>query len=142
MQALIAILFGGHLMGLALGGAAGFGNAVVGRRLRIVGPEVREHLFGVAHGLSRLGMVGMALLIVTGPLLIWLQFGGVNALSWVFWLKMVLLVALIVDIIVMGRLEAQAEGGDLSTLKRLPVLGAVSILLLIGIVLCAVVAFE
>jgi hypothetical protein len=122
-------------MGLALGGAAGFGNAVVGRRLRIVGPEVREHLFGVAHGLSRLGMVGMALLI-------WLQFGGVNALSWVFWLKMVLLVALIVDIIVMGRLEAQAEGGDLSTLKRLPVLGAVSILLLIGIVLCAVVAFE
>jgi len=129
-------------MGLALGGAAGFGNAVVGRRLRIVGPEVREHLFGVAHGLSRLGMVGMALLIVTGPLLIWLQFGGVNALSWVFWLKMVLLVALIVDIIVMGRLEAQAEGGDLRTLKRLPVLGAVSILLLIGIVLCAVVAFE
>ena len=142
MQALIAILFSGHLIGLALGGAAGFGNAVVGRRLSTVGPDVREHLFGVAHGLSTLGMVGMALLIVTGPLLIWLQFGGVNALSWVFWLKMVLLVALIVDIIVMGRLEAQAEGGDLRTLKRLPVLGAVSILLLIGIVLCAVVAFE
>jgi hypothetical protein len=142
MQALIAILFSGHLIGLALGGAAGFGNAVVGQRLRAAGPDVREHLFGVAHGLSTLGMVGMALLIVTGPLLIWLQFGGVEALSWVFWLKMVLLVALIAGIVVMGRLEARAEGGDLSALKRMPIFGAVTILLLIGIVLCAVVAFQ
>jgi hypothetical protein len=141
MQALIAILFCGHLMGLALGGAAGFGNAVVGRRLLAAAPDVRTHLFGISHGLAALGKVGMGLLIVTGPLLIWLQFGGVEALSWVFWLKMVLLVALIADIIVIGRMEARAEGGDLSALKRMPILGGLSILLLIGIVLCAVVAF-
>jgi hypothetical protein len=129
-------------MGLALGGAAGFGNAVVGRRLLAAGPDVRTHLFGISHGLANLGKAGMALLIVTGPLLLWLQFGGVNAVSWVFWLKMVLLVALIVDIVVMGRLEARAEGGDASAMKHMPRLGALSTLLLIGIVLCAVVAFQ
>jgi hypothetical protein len=141
MQALIAVLFCGHLMGLALGGAAGFGNAVVGQRLRAAGPDARTHLFDVAHGLAKLGKIGMGLLIVTGLLLIWLQFGGVGAFSWVFWLKMALLVALIADIIVMGRLEARAEGGDPSAMKHMPALGALSTLLLIGIVLCAVVAF-
>lgn len=142
MQALIAILFCGHLMGLALGGAAGFGNAVVGQRLRTAGPDVRTHLFGVAHGLSKLGRIGLGLLIVTGLLLLWLRFGGVGAVSWVFWLKMALLVALIADIIVMGRLEARAEGGDPSAMKHMPALGALSTVLLIGIVLSAVVTFQ
>jgi hypothetical protein len=142
MQALIAVLLCGHLMGLALGGAAGFGNAVVGQRLLAAGPDVRGHLFDVAHGLSKLGKIGMGLLIVTGLLLIWLQFGGVGSVSWVFWLKMVLLVALIADIVVMGRLEARAEGGDHGAMKYMPALGALSTLLLIGIVLCAVVAFQ
>ena len=50
--------------------------------------------------------------------------------------------ALIADIVVMGRLEARAEGGDHGAMKYMPALGALSTLLLIGIVLCAVVAFQ
>jgi hypothetical protein len=141
MEIFTSLLFWLHLMGLALGGASAFGNPVVGSRLVASAPEGRIALFPIAHGLSRLGKIGMSLLIITGLLMVWLRFGGPSGLSPWFWLKMALLVLLLVDIIYISRLEKRAEAGDDQVLRSIPKFGALGVVLLLGIVLSAVLSF-
>lgn len=135
------LLFWLHLMGLALGGAAAFGNPVVGNRLIAAAPEGRPVLFSIAHGLSTVGKVGMGLLIVTGLLMVWLRFGGPAGMTSWFWLKMVLLVLLLADIIYIAQVEKRAEAGDEKAFRTLAPLGVLGVVLLLGVVLSAVLAF-
>jgi uncharacterized membrane protein len=136
------ILFWLHLTGLALGGAATFGMPVVGGRMRTATPETRPLLFSISHGLSTIGRAGLGMLIVTGPLLVWLRFGGTAGFTWWFWAKMVLVVLLLVVVIVSGLTAKRAQGGEAAAAQRLPMLGMSGIVLLILIILTAVFAFN
>jgi protoporphyrinogen IX oxidase len=136
------LLFWLHLVGLGLGAVASFGLPVVGRQMPTATPETRPTLFKVAEGMSMLGRAGFATLIVTGPLLVWLKFGGTAGFTAWFWAKMVLVVLLLIVVIYAGINAKRAEGGDRAAGMRQGQIGMAALVLYLGVVLCAVFAFN
>lgn len=130
-----------HLIGLGLGAVASFGMPVVGRQMATAG-EARPVLFKVAGGLSSIGRAGFGLLIVTGPILFWTKWSGsAPAMAW-FTAKMVLVLVLLGVIIYGGINAKRAQGGDMAAAKRQPQIGMVGLAAFLGVILCAVFAFE
>ena len=129
-----------HLISLGLGGAASFGIPVVASRLPSAAPEMRPMLLQIMKGLSTLGRAGLGLLIVTGPLLVWLGHGGVGGFNVWFWVKMVLVLLLLLGVIYAGLLLRRAAAGGPPSPRSAPI-GMINSLLFIGIVLTAVFAF-
>jgi hypothetical protein len=142
MDILNNILFWIHLVSLSLGGAATFGIPVVGSMMPTATAETRPVLFKVADGLSKVSRGGLAGLIITGPLLVWLKFGGTAGFTGWFWAKMVLVVLLLIAVIIAGINAKRAQAGDMAAAKRAPMIGGIAMLLLLGVVLCAVFAFS
>lgn len=141
MDVINTILLWLHFMGLALGGAAAFGIPVVGSRMQSAAPETRPLLMNIMKGLAQVGRAGIGLLIITGPLMIWLKYGGVGGISAWFWIKMVLVLLLIAGVIYSGMLGKRIEGGDMSAAKLAPRVGMANATLLILIVLSAAITF-
>lgn len=142
MEVLNNILFWIHFIGLAMGGAATFGIPVVAGLMPTAGPETRPVLVKAMMGISKVSRAGLGALIVTGALLVWLKYGGLSGFTWWFWLKMALVVLLIGAVVWAGINAKAAAGGDLAAVKRGPMIGMGSMILLLGIVLTAVFAFE
>jgi uncharacterized membrane protein len=142
MDVLVNLLFWIHLTALALGGAAAFAMPVVGRRIPAAGPELRPSLFAIADGLSKLGRIAFGLLIVTGPLIVWLRYGGTAGFTGWFWAKMVFVVLLLIAVIAAGINGKRAEAGDATALQRAPLFGMSAAILFLLVILCAVFAFN
>lgn len=142
MDIVIKLLFWVHLIALALGGAASFGIPVVGRKMPTASPEMRPTLLGIMHGLSTIGRAGIGTLIVTGPLIVWLKYGGFGEMNVWFWIKMALVVALLGSVIYSGILFKRITGGDVAAAQLAPRIGMLSTVLFLGIVFSAVFAFE
>jgi putative membrane protein len=142
MDVLNNILFWLHLLGLALGGVAAFGLPVVGSMMPTATAETRPTLFKLTERLSGIGRAGFGILIVTGPLLVWLKFGGTAGFTGWFWAKMVLVVILFGLVIFAGINGKRAQGGDMAAAKRAPQIGMGAMVTLILVVLAAVFAFN
>ncbi|MBI4920566.1 MAG: hypothetical protein HY834_02360 [Devosia nanyangense] len=140
MDIVIKLLFWIHMVSLALGGVAAFGIPVVGMRMPTATAETRPLLFGIANALSNIGRAGIGLLLVTGPLIFWLDFGWVAPNAW-FWIKMILVAALLAGVIYAGINAKRAQGGDMAAAKRGPMLGVVTATLFVLVMLSAVFAF-
>jgi len=136
------LLFWLHLVALALGGVAAFGIPVVGSKMASADVVSRPLLFSVTKGLSTVGRIGFGILIVTGPLLVWLKYGGTAGFTVWFTVKMVFVVILLVSVIVSGILGKRVEQGDMSVLPWLPRLGILNIVVLLAVVLSAVFTFN
>jgi len=142
MEIFTTLLFWLHLTALALGGAAAFGIPTVGSRIPGASAESRPLLFGAVNTLSNLGKVAMAVLLITGPLMVWLRFGGTGGLSYWFWVKMALIVVMLVAIILAGKAHEKAAAGDLSALSRANLMGAAAGGSMVLVVLAAVLTFS
>lgn len=142
MDIVIKLLFWLHIVALALGGAAAFGLPVVGSRMPTATPEMRPTLLKIMHGLSTVGRAGIGTLIVTGPLIIWLKFGGFGTVNAWFWIKMVLVLGLLGGVIYAGILLKRTEGGDMAAAQLSPRVGMVNVALFLAVMLSAVFAFE
>jgi protoporphyrinogen IX oxidase len=136
------ILFWLHFIGLGLGAAASFALPVVGAQMPTATAETRPTLFRVSNGLSTLGRAGLATLIVTGPLLVWLKFGGTDGFTAWFWAKMVFVVLLLITVIYAGIQSKQAQTGNIEAAKRMPMISLTAIVLFVCVVFCAVFAFN
>lgn len=141
MDVVNTILLWLHFIGLAVGGAAAFGIPVVGSRMQSVAPEMRPTLLGITEGLSKVGRAGLGLLIITGPLMIWLKYGGFGTVSFWFWIKMLLVVLLLAGVIYSGMLLKRLKSGDASVAPMMPRLGMANTSILILIVLAAALTF-
>jgi len=142
MDYLNAALFWIHLVALAMGGAATFGIPVVGGRMATATADTRPLLFSILDGLSRVGRIGFGLLIVTGPLLVWLKYGGTAGFTFWFWVKMVLVVILLGLVIFAGINGKRAQGGDVEAAKRSPQISMVAMTTFLLVVAAAVLAFD
>jgi uncharacterized membrane protein len=142
MDILNNLLFWLHFIGLGLGGVAAFGLPVAGAQMRTATNETRPVLFKVMDGLSRLGRAGFGLLIVTGPLLVWLKFGGMAGFNAWFTAKMVFVVLLLIVVIFAGINGKRAQGGDMTAAKRAPMIGMAALVLYLAVLLCALFAFN
>jgi uncharacterized membrane protein len=74
--------------------------------------------------------------------MVWLKFGGTAGFTTWFWAKMVFVLLLIIVVVWAGINAKRAEGGDVAAAKRAPMIGGLAALLLLGVVFCAVFAFN
>lgn len=142
MEILNDILFWIHLVALAIGGSASFGLFVMRPFMRGATAETRPTLFQIGAALSRNGMIALALLLVTGPLLVWLKYGGLGGVSVWFWVKMALILVQVAAIAVAGRARRRIQAGDMSAAPTLTMASNVSIGAFILVILSAVIAFN
>lgn len=78
-----------HFIGVGLGMGGGIALSQVGPRLIAAPPDDRTLLWQLEVFFSRIGAAGLATLLFSGPLLLWLKFGGPKGLGWWFAAKMV-----------------------------------------------------
>jgi hypothetical protein len=136
-----SILFWIHLVALTVGGAAVFGLPVVGSRVAAAPPEARPVLFGIANQISSMGRGALITLLVSGPLLVWLKFGGVAGFTYWFWVKMAFVAILTVLVIYAGINAKRAQGGDMAAAKRAPQLSMIAVVLYLCVIGSAVLNF-
>jgi hypothetical protein len=91
--------------------------------------------------LSPIALIAFVALLVSGPLLFWVkyQFGFFTT---AFWIKMVLIVALIVVVVIEERATRRVRGGDMGALRALDLSFYGLRILELGIILAAVFAFN
>jgi len=142
MDAFINILFWLHIVALVAGGSNSVVMPIIGGKLATAEGGTRQTLFSIGDQLARIGKVSMAVLLITGPLMLWLRFGGVGGMNWWFWLKMALILVMLVTIVISGKALKQAEAGDRAAASRAETAGMITAVAFAGVLLAAVFAFD
>lgn len=134
-QALIVF----HLLGMAAGFASGIGNMVVGLRVAM-SPADAAALRSLPPVFARIGQVGLAVLWITGAILIWSKWGGPADMPPLFWAKLALVAVFTGLVIRAAMLMRAVTAGDTEAGKALPMLGRAGGLISVVIVVLAVYA--
>jgi hypothetical protein len=130
-----------HFLGFGAGMAASVGNFSI-QQLMAASPGDRPALAKVPPVLARVGQVGLALLWVTGLIMVWSIWGGPGALGWAFWLKIACVVLLTAVVVYLDLQIRKVKQGDTSAAVVLPLFGRIAAALLFLVVVFAVVAFH
>jgi hypothetical protein len=142
MAVVVNLLLWAHFVALALGIGGGLAMSQVGPRLAAAAPDQRATWWPLATVFSHIATVGLVLLLITGPLILWLKFGGFGGLNAWFTLKMALVAVAVVTIGLshwgLGRLRRGDEGGG----RLMAITGPLTMLTVLGVVLSAVFAFN
>lgn len=104
------LLLWAHFAGLVVGMGGGFGMSQVGPRL--VAPDGRETWWPLAGTFTMMTRIGLVLMLITGPLMVWMKYGGVGGLNIWFTAKMGLVA---IAVVLMGVTEvglARLKRGD------------------------------
>lgn len=91
--------------------------------------------------LTRFGHYGIGIAIISGPLMIWVRYGGFDGISHWFWLKMVFLLILAAGVVMSAMSARKMREGDAAAAGRVRTGRMIAAIALIGIVLSAVLAF-
>ncbi|HZY50988.1 MAG TPA: hypothetical protein VFE64_14555 [Devosia sp.] len=138
MDIVFDVALAAHLLALLAAGAAIFGIPIVAGRMASVGPEVRPVLGGLAQSLGRVSQIALVVLLISGPLMVWLRYGGFSGMNVWFWVKMGLIAVAAAAIIAGARLRG---AGGAPTQAGM-ILVWTSRLALVGVVIAAVLAFN
>ncbi len=141
MSVIVNLLIWVHLLALAMGFAGGIGMSQIGPRLAAAAPDQRATWWPLANTFTAISHTGLVLLLVTGPLILWLKYQSTNAVNAAFGIKMGLVVLAIVAIGVSSWGKARLKRGDEGGAKVMAATGPVTMLLMLGVVLSAVFAF-
>jgi len=133
-----------HFIGLAMGVGTSFAGMALGRAARDMEPAERGKFMQRASAISINGSIGLTLLLVSG-LGMWLTRGISQVLAWggpAFHAKLTLVVILIGGFGYMQVLQKKARQGSAEHAAKIPKLGAAMLLLGLGIIVAAVLAFK
>lgn len=88
MSVVVNLLFWLHFIGLGMAVGGGVALALTGPRLKTAIGRELELLWTMEVAFNRVAMTGIAILLATGPLMVWLKFGGFAGFTWWFGVKM------------------------------------------------------
>jgi hypothetical protein len=131
-----------HLFALMAAGAVLVAMPLIARRMATATPETRGSLAGVAQGIGMGSRVALVVLLISGPLMLWLRYGGIEGASFWFWVKMVLIVTLIIGMGAGDVFRRRMQAGDRSVAGLAQAATWLSRISLVGIVVAAVLAFN
>lgn len=141
MTVLVNILIWLHIVGFGLGMAGGVAMSQVGPRLAAAAPDQRGAWWPMAKAFSGMSGLGVAILLVTGPLVLWLKYSWGAGLGLPFMIKMGLLVLALIAFGVgkrgLGRLKRGDEGGA----RLMAMAGPLTGVLMLLVALAAVFTF-
>jgi hypothetical protein len=139
---IVDILLCLHLLGLMMGAGGGFGSMIVMRGALKMPPEQAGPARGLGPALGRFSTIGLILMLITGPALVSMKYGGFGGLPSLFWVKMIFVVSLTLAAITLELTYASVKRGNMEAVKRLPALGPWAGLSSLLAVLFAVLAFH
>ncbi|MFO1183562.1 MAG: hypothetical protein U1E56_02090 [Bauldia sp.] len=132
-----------HLIGLVVAMGPGFANGIIVTRAASATPEAAQALRALPPILSRVSAVGLALLIVTGPILLFTKYNWHAPEPVSFGIKMGLVLAIIGLFGWMQVIIAQVrKTGNAALAGRLQLLGPLMSILAVLTVIFAVAAFH
>ncbi|MGB9140774.1 MAG: hypothetical protein WCB71_01085 [Aestuariivirga sp.] len=135
-----AILFL-HFVGLMLGAAGGFASAVLMRRALVLPADEAKVVRGLGPILAKVSAIGVAVLWLTGLIMVWSKWDGFGSLPQLFWVKAIFILSLTVVIGLIHMTYGQIRQGNAAVAARLPKLGPLAGLSSLLAVLFAVLAF-
>jgi uncharacterized membrane protein len=91
--------------------------------------------------LTRFGHWGIVVLLVSGPILLFVRYGGFGGVSHWFWAKMALVLLLAAGVVTSAVSARKMRAGDATATRRVRIGRIIAVLSLIGIVIFAVLAF-
>ena len=142
MDVVINLLIFVHIVAFVAGGSNSVVGPVIGARMAAATPEQRAGYVGVMNRLGQVGKVAMATLLITGPLVMFLKYGGLGGASIWFWIKMVL-VAVMLAAVIYGGIQFKASlSGDMAAGQRAAIAHRITGLAFLGVLLSAVFAFS
>ena len=142
MDTLNEILLILHFVGLAMGLAVPFANMVLQGVAANASPPEKTVLARVPPAMSRVGDIGLTLLLVTGVTMVFTKYGGFAVMPWQFQVKMAAVVLLVALVGYIHMLMGKARKGDAAAVARIPAVGRITFLLALIAVVFAVLTFD
>ena len=125
-----------------MGMGGGIALSQVGPRL-IAAPENQRQLLWVFETFfSRIGAAGLALLLVTGPLTLWLKYGGPAGLSGWFAAKMAFVLIALLGVLLHEWAGARFKNGDARFVRLMVIGGRAAGIGIVMAMLCATLTFN
>lgn len=140
-KALLAL----HLLGLAMGLSVPFSNIIMGGLIEKAAPNEKSILARFPQAMARVGDIGLALLWLTGPTMLFRKYGGMAAFSSLGWTFHVKLTAVVVLTLGVGYIHSQmkkAFSGDQAAMGRIRNVGKITLLSALTAMVFAVLTFE
>ena len=131
-----------HFIGIGMAMGGGIALSQVGPRLIAAPANERELLWFLEVFFSRIGAGGLVILLLTGPLMLWLKFGGPSGLAWWFSAKMMLVLVALIGVSVHEWAGRRFRKGDLSAAPAMFIGGRVAGIGIVLAMLCAVFTFN
>jgi|SRR3569623_1960208 putative membrane protein len=141
MTVINEILLWLHFLGLAMGGGALLGATAIARLAPSATPEQRGAYMKLGGIMGMTGRGGLAVLIITGPLMLWLKWGGAVPNGTWFMVKMVMVLLVIVGVVMMGIAMKRVRAGNMSAMAMATQGRILASVALVLVVLAAVLAF-
>jgi len=142
MGVLFPILLMLHFLGLVAGFGGGIGLSQVAPRLANAAEGERPLLLKLEKSFNRVSLIGLALLLITGPWMLWVRFGGGAGLPVWFTLKMVFVGVAVVAVVINQIAKRQFRSGRSGALKLILITGPLTGASILLAVVFAVLAFQ
>jgi putative membrane protein len=131
-----------HLVALVAGGSNTVVMPIIGATLPRVDEQTRATLFRIGFHMATVGKVAAATLLTSGPLLLWLKFGGLLGVTPWFWAKMALMVVMFAAIVFEEINFKKFASGDQAAAGNSKLGGIIASIAFLGVLLAAVLAFN
>ena len=141
MNTFTNLLFWLHFIGLGMGVGGGIALSQVGPKLKSEQGSALELAWSLEVVFSRVATIGIVILLITGPLMVWLRFGSFQAFNWWFNLKMCFVASAVIGAAVheyAGRCYRNGQG----EYRLMEVSGRLAGGSMIAAILCAVFTFN
>jgi protoporphyrinogen IX oxidase len=119
-----------------------FSNIVMAGLITRAAPPEKAVLARFPPAMSRVGRIGLALLWITGPILLYTKWGGFGAMPWTFDAKITAVVLLTLTVTYIHRLETLIRKGDAAAALRIQTVGKVALAFAVIAVVFAVLTFN
>lgn len=130
-----------HFLGLAMGLSTGFANMVMAGLIRKAAPAEQAVLSRFPPAMSRIGVIGLALLWISGLLIVWTRYGSFAVIPRPFIVKIAAVVLLTIAVAYIHVLMPRAQRGDHAAMARIQLLGKLTAPLAIIAIIFAVITF-
>jgi hypothetical protein len=130
-----------HFLGLAMGLSTGFANMVMAGLIAKAAPAEKPVLGRFPPAMSRIGVVGLTLLWISGISIVMTRYGTFSILPRPFIVKLASVVLLTLAVIYINILMPRAQRGDAAAMARIQTLGKLTGPLALIAIIFAVITF-
>jgi len=131
-----------HLLGLAMGLSVPFSNMIMGMLIDKATPNEKAVLARFPQAMTRVGDIGLVLLWVTGPAMLFMKYDGFAGMPWTFHVKLTAVIALTLCVGYIHSQMKRAFSGDQAALARVRNVGKIALLSALTALVFAVLTFE